>query len=65
MATKIQVHCVKAVDGKTYIVNRLSTENHEAGNDRSKRDALKNKALKMAYAWGNVYPNDKFMVVEA
>lgn len=60
---QIQVHCVNA-DGERCIVNRFSTDNVEAGSNSALRKALLGKAMKAAYDWSKVFPNDKFKVVE-
>ena len=60
---QIQVHCVNA-DGSKAIVNRFSGDNTEAHRNDALREKLLAKALKAAFDWGKVFPNDKFVVVE-
>ena len=59
----IQIHCVDK-DGEVFIMNRMTSENSESYGNPSRRDALIQRAKKMAYDWSICYPFDKFLVVE-
>lgn len=66
---KIEVHCIDA-KGQKFTMNRLSGENTGLSNskstlvDKGYRERLIERAKHMAYVWGKVYPDDKFVVVE-
>ena len=45
-------------------MNRFSGENAEAYHDKTKTDALRNHARRMAGEWFKVYPHDNFVVVD-
>ena len=59
----VQIHCIDT-KGNRFVMNRFSGENAEAYHDKTKTDALRNHARRMAGEWFKVYPHDNFVVVD-